>query len=523
MNSHHHQNGYATFTHDLESAVAEKKEESNSDHQHPSQTVNAEEEQRISERPTHKDETAAVPLESLDWSGPDDPDNPHNWSILKASYHTAIPAVFGFTVTFGTSVYSPAIIDVMRDFQVSRTAALVGVTLYTLGLAFGPIFTAPFSERQGRKPVYLLFFPIFMLFTLGAGFSKSYASLIVCRFFAGLSGSPALAVGAGTNADLYPPHKRALTTSLFLMAPFAGPSIGPVVGGFVAQYKTWKWTQWCILFLSVFAYAIAIPMSETYKPMILKKRAKKNGIATTQETANMRSEMIMRFIRPIHLITTESVVFFFSLYTGFAFAVLFLFFAAFPYVFTRPPYRFTPSQSGLTFIPIMIGVILGGTTTIIVDRTIYQKKYRETLAKGKWHVDPEHRLYTAMFGSWGMVIGLFWFGWCADKGLHWAPTVIGVIPFAWGNICVFTSSALYLADVYGAMNGASAIAANGIARYMLGAVFPLFTVQMYDALGIGWATSLLGFLSLGMVPIPFLFFKYGPTIRAKSAYPNQIK
>lgn len=65
-----------------------------------------------------------------------------------------------------------------------------------------------------------------MLFTLGAGFSKSYASLIICRFFAGLAGSPGLAVGAGTNADLYPPHKRALTTSLFLMAPFAGPSIG---------------------------------------------------------------------------------------------------------------------------------------------------------------------------------------------------------------------------------------------------------------------------------------------------------
>jgi hypothetical protein len=36
---------------------------------------------------------------------------------------------------------------------------------------------------------------------------------------------------------------------------------------------------------------------------------------------------------------------------------------------------------------------------------------------------------------------------------------------------------LYLADVYGATNGASAIAANGIARYVLGAVFPLFTVQ----------------------------------------------
>jgi hypothetical protein len=87
----------------------------------------------------------------------------------------------------------------------------------------------------------------------------------------------------------------------------------------------------------------------------------------------------------------------------------------------------------------MIGVVLGGINTIIVDRTIYQKKYREALAKGKSHVEPEHRLYTAMIGGSGMVIGLFWFGWCADQGVHWAPTVLGVIPFAWGNICVFVS------------------------------------------------------------------------------------
>lgn len=79
----------------------------------------------------------------------------------------------------------------------------------------------------------------------------------------------------------------------------------PVVGGFVAQYKTWKWTQWCILFLALFVYIIALPMSETYKPIILKKRAKKQGIVTKQETADLTSEIVMRFIRPLHLISTE--------------------------------------------------------------------------------------------------------------------------------------------------------------------------------------------------------------------------
>jgi len=114
----------------------------------------------------------------------------------------------------------------MHHFQISRTVAILGLTFYTLGLSFGPIFTAPLSEGHGRKIVYLISSPIFMLFTLGTGLSKSFASVCVCRFFAGFFGSPALAVGAGTNVDLFLPHQRAMTTGLFLMAPFAGPALG---------------------------------------------------------------------------------------------------------------------------------------------------------------------------------------------------------------------------------------------------------------------------------------------------------
>lgn len=62
------------------------------------------------------------------------------------------------------------------------------------------------------------------------------------------------------------------------------------------------------------------------------------------------------------------------------------------------------------------------------------------------------------------------------------------------------------------------MAANGLLRYSLGSVFPLFTFQMYETLGIAWATSLLGFIAVAMMPIPFVFFKYGPAIRARSGY-----
>lgn len=76
----------------------------------------------------------------------------------------------------------------------------------------------------------------------------------------------------------------------------------------------------------------------------------------------------------------------------------------------------------------------------------------------------------------------------------------------------------YLVDTYQALYGASAIAANGLLRYTMGAAFPLFTLQMYGRLGIGWATSLLGFISVAMMPIPWVLWKWGPALRAKSQF-----
>lgn len=77
---------------------------------------------------------------------------------------------------------------------------------------------------------------------------------------------------------------------------------------------------------------------------------------------------------------------------------------------------------------------------------------------------------------------------------------------------------MYLVDTYQAMAGASAMAANGLLRYTLGAVFPLFTLQMYEKLGINWATSLLGFITVALMPIPWVLFKFGHAIRGKSQY-----
>lgn len=127
--------------------------------------------------------------------------------------------------TFGSSVYTPAIPEVARHFNVGPTTAIVPLTSYVLGLAAGPVISAPISETFGRRIVYLALFPISLLFTLGSGLAKSFVTLVICRFLAGAIGAGALAIGAGTNSDMYSSLKRAPVASVFLLAPFAGPAL----------------------------------------------------------------------------------------------------------------------------------------------------------------------------------------------------------------------------------------------------------------------------------------------------------
>ena len=167
--------------------------------------------------------TAPEPLRrtitAQDWNGFDDPENPLNWSFKKKAYHTAATACLGFSVTCGSSMITPSTPEIAERFNVSRTVSILALSLFVLGLAVGPMIAAPISETYGRSVVYKVSALAYMLFILGAGFSDSLASLLVCRFFAGTIGGPVLAVGAGTNADMYAAKNRAVASSFFIMMP----------------------------------------------------------------------------------------------------------------------------------------------------------------------------------------------------------------------------------------------------------------------------------------------------------------
>lgn len=74
------------------------------------------------------------------------------------------------------------------------------------------------------------------------------------------------------------------------------------------------------------------------------------------------------------------------------------------------------------------------------------------------------------------------------------------------------ASAMYLVDAY-TVHAASVTASNTILRCLLGSLLPLAGPSMYNALGLGWGNSLLGFISIVFMPLPVIFYFYGQKIR----------
>lgn len=101
--------------------------------------------------------------------------------------------------------------------------------------------------------------------------------------------------------------------------------------------------------------------------------------------------------------------------------------------------------------------------------------------------------------------------------IHWiVPTLSGLFT-GFGLMSIFLQALNYLVDAY-LMFAASAIAGNTFLRSLCGAGFPLFARQMFEGMGIQYASTLLGCVAVVLAPIPFIFYRYGAKIRQRSKY-----
>lgn len=126
-----------------------------------------------------------------------------------------------------------------------------------------------------------------------------------------------------------------------------------------------------------------------------------------------------------------------------------------------------------------------------------------------------------MLGSVVFASSLFIFGWTSDPSIFWFAPVLGLFFMGFGFFTIFQAALNYLIDTF-TKHAASAVAANTFLRSIFAAVFPLFVNPMFHKLGVPWASSILGFIAVILIPIPFLFYVYGPRIRMRGKFTAQV-
>ncbi|KAK0120190.1 hypothetical protein ONS95_011596 [Cadophora gregata] len=462
------------------------------------------------------------------WEGGDlDPLNPRSMTTARKWLVVIIVSASSLCVTCTSSIYTSTYGQITKEFHCSKLVATLGLSLFIMGLGIGPMLLGPLSEFYGRRPVYLVSFSMFIIWIIPSAVAKNIQTMLIGRFFDGLSGSAFLSVAGGTVGDMFNREQLQLPMLIYTASPFVGPSLGPLIGGFINQYTTWRWTFYVLLiWAGVDLAMIMLFVPETYHPILLRNKARKlrkeTGDERWKSTMDRNTKSIPKTIglslqRPFQLLFLEPMVLNLCLFSAILLGILYLFFGAFPIVFVGN-HGFSLWQTGMSFMGIFVGMVLGAATDPIwhknYARLIRQREERTGEVGGS---EPEYRLPPSICGAILVPIGLFMFAWTTYSSVHWIVPIIGSTIFGMGTLLVFSGIFTFLVDAY-PLYAASSLAANSFARSSFGAAFPLFGVQMYHTLGDHWATSLLAFLTVAMAPFPYLFFVYGKRIRGTSRF-----
>jgi MFS transporter, DHA1 family, multidrug resistance protein len=282
----------------------------------------------------------------------------------------------------------------------------------------------------------------------------------------------------------------------------------------------WRWTEYITGILQAFVLVFAVVfIDETYPPKLLVYKARRlrhdSGNwalhAKFEEWDVSIKELAKKFlVRPIQLLRTP-ICFLVALYASFCYGILYMQLGSIPFIFHEVR-GWSPFAATLPFLCTLLGAILGAGANVF-NQTLYNKAYH---AAGNKPV-PEKRLPPMMVGSVLFSGGQFLMGWTAGPSIHWIVPCIGLVMVGTGFFTIFQAALNYLVDTF-QQYAASAVAANTFLRSCFAGAFPLVVGPLYHNIGVGPGSSITGGFAALLIPVPFVFYRYGRQIRARSKW-----
>ncbi|KAF2437746.1 MFS general substrate transporter [Karstenula rhodostoma CBS 690.94] len=449
------------------------------------------------------------------------------WSIKKKWTLLTVVALCQTSMNFNAAIYSNAVEPLNEHFGI--TYARMGMVAFLVPYAFGCELWAPWSEELGRWIMMQFSLLGVNASILICALSPTFGGIIAGRVIGGLS-SAGGSVTMGMVADMFDSDSQAHAVLWASLWSCLGAVIGGICGGPIQQYLPWRYNFWIQLafggITQIVHYFVA---KETRATQMLDKEAQrsrkygKGEMYGPNEALNWGKKWYQRFNhkeiletmwRPYRMLFTEPIVLFLSLLSGFADALIFSFFESYGYVFAQ--WSFTPTQISLALLPLAASYVLGYFSFFPVVA-----RHKARRLKGEV-LPPESRLWWLLFQVALLPLGLLGSAFVASgPPLHWSGVLVFSLLIGMANFSIYYATIDYMVASYGEYS-ASATGGNGFARDFLAGMCALYTGKMYKTLGIRNSQLVLfGLATLFCLPV-WVFYYYGPEIRKKSRFAEQL-
>ncbi len=220
--------------------------------------------------------TSTKPVEL---SAPGPPDlthyvSPFTWPASRKNTIVFLSCITSMFVCYAAGSYDAASEQIIMQWDVSQTVSYLGITTFTIGFGIAPMILAPFSELNGRRPVFVVTGVLFCISQLSCAVTRSFPGLLVSRFFVGVGGSSFSSTIGGVISDIYHKEDRNTPMALFSGSALFGTGLGPLVSGFVAQNLDWRWVFWVqVITCGTCILAVITFFKETRGSVILSQKA----------------------------------------------------------------------------------------------------------------------------------------------------------------------------------------------------------------------------------------------------------
>ncbi|KAJ5532653.1 hypothetical protein N7494_009205 [Penicillium frequentans] len=430
-------------------------------------------------------------------------EDPRTYSRNMKWLITFIVATAGILAPLGSSIFFPSLSQVSKDLNTTSTLTNLSISLYMLAMSICPLWWSSFSERLGRRTIYLTSLFLFVVFNILSAISDTIAMLIVMRMLMGGASASVQAVGAGSIADLWEVHERGHAMSIFYLGPLCGPLLAPIIGGLLAQRWGWRSTLWfsavlggLILIFILFALPETLMVQTPLLPSVAEDEiapiSRPLSRVSTQQVAKSTAQWLTflktNFIDPLKVVLyLRYIPVLLSVYYGsIAFGSLYVLSVSIEDTFGKPPYNFETVIIGCLYIPNSLGYFIA----------------KDRMRENAW------------LGAFLYPAALIWYGWTVEKGVFWLAPMIANFFFGIGSMLIFSMVTTMLTE-FMPKKSSSGVALNNFVRNIFSCVGSFITAPLISVMGNGWLFTILG--GIGFVSaFVILFMKiYGPRWRLK--------